>query len=60
MTRRVSVILLTGMGRAFSAGADLKEIADHFKDPANPAVSGETTSREFDGSSTRWPAYPRR
>jgi len=33
------------MGRAFSAGADLKEIAEHM---ANPAMSGETTSREFD------------
>jgi enoyl-CoA hydratase/carnithine racemase len=44
----VSVILLTGVGRAFSAGADLKEIAEHFKNPANPAMSGETTSREFD------------
>lgn len=41
----VSVIVLTGTGRAFSAGADLKEIAEHVADPAG---SGETTSAAFD------------
>lgn len=29
----VSVVLLSGAGRAFSAGADLKEIAEHMTDP---------------------------
>jgi enoyl-CoA hydratase/carnithine racemase len=40
----VSVILLTGTGRAFSAGADLKEIAEHM---ADPAVRGEAKSSAF-------------
>lgn len=40
----ISVILLTGTGRAFSAGADLKEIAEHV---ANPAGPGDVTSSKF-------------
>jgi enoyl-CoA hydratase/carnithine racemase len=40
----VSVILLTGTGRAFSAGADLKEIAENL---ADPAMRGEAKSAAF-------------
>lgn len=43
----VAVILLTGTGRAFSAGADLKEIADHFTNPADTPARREATSDAF-------------
>lgn len=36
----VSVILLTGTGGAFSAGADLKEVAEHFAEPTADSGPG--------------------
>lgn len=43
----VSVIVLTGTGRAFSAGADLKEIAEHLADPAGPGDVANTAFGEL-------------
>jgi enoyl-CoA hydratase/carnithine racemase len=43
----IAVILLTGTGRAFSSGADLREIADAFADPADAATRDQTKSDAF-------------
>ena len=43
----VSVILLTGTGRAFSAGADLKEIAEHFTNAGNTPTRHGASSEAF-------------
>jgi enoyl-CoA hydratase/carnithine racemase len=43
----IAVILLTGTGRAFSSGADLREIADAFADRANAPTRDQTQSDAF-------------